>query len=302
MAIKANIRARRRRRRILWVSVLAIVVALLVIAYFVASLGTNPNEKYIGLPVKGTVLQQVTGVSEATLTAVGTPSGVSAPAKISGPALTSGGKPEVLYVGGDFCPYCALERWSLVVALSRFGTFHGLEYMLSSSTDLNPDTPTFTFSNTTFTSNYVSFVPVEEFGRAGQSQVIQPLSSEQQALVSQYDTCASSGQAGGIPFVDIANQYAVNCGSQFQLPSIAGENWTQIASALDTPGSNVAQLVDGAANYLITAICRTTGSVPGSVCSQSYANATLAYVPTAATASPALLAVPVRTTDQPWTV
>ena len=312
MAIKANLRARRRRRRILWVSVLAILVALLVVVYFVAALGTSPNAKYIGQPVPGSLLQVITGVSDSTLAAVGTPTGVTPPATISGSPLTSGGKPEVLYIGGDFCPYCAIERWALIVALSHFGTFQGLEYMLSSSTDLNANTPTFTFTNVTYTSSYVTFVPVEEFGRLGQQQVIKPLTSDQQSVVSQFDVCSTSSQAGGIPFVDIANQYAVNCGSQFLLPdqtqyltspsqpNIIGMNWTQIASQLDNPNSGVARMIDGAANTLITAICKVTGGSPSSVCSQGYANQTLAYA-SQPTATQTLLAVPVRASDQPWT-
>ncbi|MDE1857837.1 MAG: DUF929 family protein [Thaumarchaeota archaeon] len=309
MAIKANLRARQRRRRILWVSILAVLVGLLVLVYFVAALGTNSYDKYIGQPVPGSLQQQITGVSDSTLAAVGAPTGVSPPVKISGTLLTSGGKPEVLYIGGDFCPYCAIERWSLIVALSRFGTFQGLEYMLSSSTDVNPSTPTFTFTNVTYTSNYIAFVPVEEFGRAGQSQLIQPLTSEQQTIVSQFDTCSTSGQNGGIPFVDVANLYAVNCGAQFTLsntpgsasPNIVGMNWTQIASQLNNPNSGVAQRIDGGANFLISAICKATNNTPSAVCTQSYANQTLAFVSIPPAGSQALLAVPARTTDQHWT-
>ena len=281
---------------------------MLVVVYFVAALGNNPEAKYIGQPIPSSLLQQMTGVSDSTLNAVGTPSGVSPPVSISGSTLTSGGKPEVLYIGGEFCPYCAIERWALIVALSHFGSFQGLEYMLSSSTDVNPNTPTFTFANVTYTSNYISFVPVEEFGRAGQSQVIQPLTSEQQTLVSQYDTCSSSGQNGGIPFVDIANKYAVNCGAQFVLsdvpgsgsPNIAGMNWTQIAGQLNDPNSGIAQKIDGAANYLISAICIVTGDVPASVCTQSYGTETVSYSPSPSS-SPSSLAVPAVASDLRWT-
>lgn len=309
MAIKANLRARKRKRRILWVSVLALVVAMLVIVYFVAAMGSNPYQKYIGQPVPASLLQQITGVSDTTLSAVGAPSGVTPPAGVSGTPLMSGGKPEVLYVGGDFCPYCAIERWALIVALSHFGTFQGLEYMMSSSTDINPDTPTFTFSNVTYASSYIAFVPVEEFGRQGQTQVIQTLTSEQQSLVSQYDTCAATGQSGGIPFVDIANQYAVSCGAQFTLPNtpgsgapnIVGMNWTQIASQLDNPSSGIAQRIDGAANTLISAICKVTGDSPSAVCTQSYANQTVAYLTHPSPTTRSLLALPSRGTDLLWT-
>ena len=316
MSIKATLRARQRRRRILLISVIAVVVALLVVVYFIAAAGSDPYTKYIGQPVSQTVLGQVTGVSDSTLNAIGTPTGVSPPAKISGSLLTSGGKPEVLYVGGEFCPFCAIERWAIIVALSHFGTFSGLQYMLSSSTDLNANTPTFTFANVTYTSSYITFVAVEEYGRAGQSDVRQTLTAAQTSLVSQYDTCSASAtqSTGGIPFVDIANQYAVNCGAQFELPdqsqyltspsqpNIIGMNWTQIASQLNTPGSPIAQLVDGAANYLISAICNIDGGQPGSVCNQQYATATLANVSPAQGTSTALVAVPARISDPRWTV
>jgi hypothetical protein len=179
------------------------------------------------------------------------------------------------YIGGEFCPYCAVERWSLILALSHFGTFTGLEYMLSSSTDANPDTPTFTFSNATYTSQYVAFGGVEEFDRLGKT--ITPLSAEQSALVSQYATCASSGTSVGIPFIDIANGYVVNCGAQFSLPQVAGYNWTQVSSQLDDPSSAIAQRIDGASNTLTAAICRMDGGEPSSVCGQTYATVTLAY-------------------------
>ncbi len=82
---------------------------------------------------------------------------------VNGTALTSGGKPEVLYLGGEYCPYCAAQRWAMVNALSRFGTFSGLTTTHSSSTDVDPNTPTWTFYKSTYTSNYLVFTPVEEY-------------------------------------------------------------------------------------------------------------------------------------------
>ncbi|MGH3271347.1 MAG: DUF929 family protein, partial [Trebonia sp.] len=37
-------------------------------------------------------------------------------ATVSGKALTSGGKPEVLYVGAEYCPYCGAQRWAMIVS------------------------------------------------------------------------------------------------------------------------------------------------------------------------------------------
>ena len=212
-------------------------------------------------------------MSDGTLNTLAVPSGVTAPNAITGTALTSGGKPEVVYVGGDYCPFCAVERWSLIMALSRFGNFTGLQYMESSATDENPNTPTFTFSNASYSSPYLAFLGIEEANRADVPVIT--LTAAEQALVSSYDVCPSGG-SGGVPFVDIANQYAVDCGAQSAL-DISGQNWTQVAPLLDTASNPTAQLIDGATNTLITAFCKIDGGLPATVCTQSYATVTLAY-------------------------
>jgi len=302
MGRRANINAKKRNRRIVTISiVVAIIAVVVVLALVVESLGSNPYSSYNLQPVSSTVMADITGVSDSTLASVMVPSSVTPPTAITANHLTSNGKPVVVYVGGEFCPFCAIERWSVIIALSHFGTFSGLEYMQSSSTDTNPNTPTFTFrsGNSTFTSNYVSFVPVEEWDRS--DSVRQTPSATVQALYTQYGTCPSTNQIG-IPFVDIANAYVVNCGAQFSLPQIAGDNWTQVASQLNTPSSTVAQAMDGAANTLITAICKVDGAQPASVCTQSYATVTLASTAVGAAAGQQnLVLLPQVREESRWT-
>ena len=55
------------------------------------------------------------------------------------------------------------QRWAMVNALSRFGTFPGLSTVHSSSTDVYPNTPTWTFRNATYTSPYLVFDHVDDF-------------------------------------------------------------------------------------------------------------------------------------------
>ena len=81
--------------------------------------------------------------------------------KSDAPLTGPNGKPLIFYFGAEFCPYCAAERWPLIVALSRFGTFTGLSTTTSSSSDAYPNTPTFTFRAASYTSDYVSFQAVE---------------------------------------------------------------------------------------------------------------------------------------------
>jgi len=42
--------------------------------------------------------------------------------KAPGPILRIGGKPAIVFVSEESCPFCAAERWPLAVALSHFGT------------------------------------------------------------------------------------------------------------------------------------------------------------------------------------
>jgi hypothetical protein len=112
------------------------------------------------------VAAEVTSVPTATFDSVGAGTATGLTATSGQPLLTSGGKPEVVYMGGEYCPFCAAERWALTAALSRFGTFTGLGLIHSSPTDVYASTPTLSFHGSRFTSKYVSFAPVEWFGEA----------------------------------------------------------------------------------------------------------------------------------------
>ena len=49
--------------------------------------------------------------------------GLAGPAILSNqPPLTLSGKPELFFVGSEACPFCGMQRWGLIVALSRSGS------------------------------------------------------------------------------------------------------------------------------------------------------------------------------------
>jgi hypothetical protein len=170
----------------------------------------------------------------------------------------------MLYIGAEFCPYCAAERWAMAVALSRFGTFSPLHGIHSSTTDTDPNTPTLTFYKSTYTSNYLTFTPVEN-ETVGKT-LLQQTTTAQQSLWQKYD----SGPNGlGYPFIDLGNQYVIT-GPTFDPGVLAGLTWDQVAADLhNNPSSSVAQSADGAANLITAAICKMTNGQPGSVCSSS---------------------------------
>ena len=70
-------------------------------------------------------------------------------------ATGAGLRPVVFFYGAEFAPYAAAERWPVVVALSRFGTFNALGLMQSAASVAFSDTPTFTFWHVGYTSVWV---------------------------------------------------------------------------------------------------------------------------------------------------
>ena len=265
-------------------SILAVVIVVLAFVLIKAnSNGSSASNGPTGAALS-TLTKQVTGVPVSTQDKVGagsiassnfipgseisTVSATGAPyfATVNGSPLTSGGKPEVLYVGAEYCPFCAAQRWAMIVSLSRFGTFSGLTTIHSSSTDVDPNTPTFTFYGSKYTSNYVTFTPVEE--TTVTEQPLQNPTSAQSALVAQYDPGTSSGSP--IPFIDLGNKYVEvgNLGA-YGPTVLAGKSWSQIAAALSQPDSAIAKGILGSANYMTAGICELTNNQPASACTSS---------------------------------
>ena len=243
------------RNRVLLASGAIVVVMVIVVAFAVVALNTKKTAPSSGAgngptgAALATVVSDTTSVPASILDAVGAGSVTTPPVAVSGEALTSGGKPEMLYLGAEFCPYCALEQWGLVVALSRFGTFSGLRTVHSSSTDVHPDTPTWTFYGSSYTSRYLTFTPVEQASNVPDATAplgyvpLQSPTAGQQALLRKYDPELS------IPFADIGNKYVIS-GASASPQVLAGKSWAQIASSLHDASSSVAQAVDGTANYI----------------------------------------------------
>jgi len=255
-----------RRRLMITGGSVAVVIAL-VVGFIVARV----NEKQptaAGSATDAQITKELASVSAAAFDAVGrgTASGLKA---IGGqPGLIENGKPVVLYIGGEFCPYCAAERWAIATALSRFGDLSVPELIHSSPTDVYPNTPTLSFAGSTYTSKYLTFTPVEWYGEAedsstpmGHVYLKQPTAKEQ-ALFNQYS-------GGSIPFLDIANRYALAQGAQYDPQDLAGLTWSQVAADVRNPSSTVAKDIDGAANIITAALCEVTGGQPGNVCSSA---------------------------------
>jgi Domain of unknown function (DUF929) len=267
------------RNRILIVSGSVVVVIAVVLAFVLVKVNSNGSGKSPASAsgptgtALATVVKDTTTVPASTLDTVAGGTATAFPKKISGgSALTSNGKPEMLYMGAEYCPYCAAERWSMVVALSRFGTFKGLGTTRSASGDVFPNTATWTFYKSSYTSKYLTFSSVEmetnKLASGGQGYTtLQTPTKAQNALLSKYDAppYVSSTNAGAIPFIDFGNKYMIS-GASYTPQVLQGKTWSQIATALKNPSSAIAKAVDGTANYMTAAICQLTGNQPASAC------------------------------------
>jgi hypothetical protein len=285
-AQRAAARKAERRRRILIASGAIFVVVVIVVVFVVVKANKKPPAT--AAPASNgptgaalaTLTKQITTVPVSALNSVGGGSITSGGdlgatsgnflTPISGATtLTSNGKPEFLYVGAEYCPYCGAERWPMIIALSRFGTFSGLTTIHSSSTDAYANTPSWTFYGSKYTSKYISFVSVEEtrnyrIGNAASTSVnyvtLQTPTAAEQALATKYGT-------GYIPFIDIGNAYVeVGNLNPYGPQVLQGKSWSAIAAALSNPSSAIAQGALGSANYLTAAMCKLTNNQPATAC------------------------------------
>ncbi len=275
------------RTRIFLAAGSIIVVAAIVLTFVLIKLnakttsspGSSPSNGHTGA-APAAVVDEVTSVPASTLNTVGSGAFTGQIQTITGnPApLTANGQPELLYVGAEFCPYCAAERWAMIVALSRFGTLSGLATVRSAAADGAgnqepfPGTPTFTFAHVTYTSKYLAFSEVELYTNipdtsTGGYTTLQQATPAQQALVNKYDAppYIDSAAAGSIPFLDFGNKY-VSIGASYSPQVLSGLTWSTIAADLGNPDSAVAKAVDGTANYITAAVCSMTSNQPASAC------------------------------------
>jgi len=269
------------------VGLVVVVVAVLVIVKVSSSSSTPAASKGTFQATSPTVVSELTTIPASVFNAVGVTSpiaGVDPPQAVANqPALTatnSAGQkvPEVLYIGAEYCPYCAAQRWTTIIALSRFGTFSGLGNMSSYSGDVYPNTPSFTFLKATYKSKYLVFKTVETYtdylDAAGTFyEPLQKPTSAEQALFAKYDQPKyikglTASEAESIPFIDYGNQYLV-AGASYSPSTLAGSTRDEIAGALDNASSPITDAIIASANYQTAVICKLTGDQPSNVCTSS---------------------------------
>jgi hypothetical protein len=264
-AQRAAARKAEMRRRV-FITAGSILAVVVVVVVFIVIKATNKPasssasaSSSTGTALPASVVKNVTTVPASTLESIGAGTAASkSVTSITGAPLTANGKPEVLYIGAEYCPFCATERWAMAVALSRFGTFSGLHGIYSSSTDTPASVPTLTFYKSTYTSKYLTFTPVETTTEDRNTPLQTPTAAQNQ-IWQKYDP------NGSIPFVNFGNKYLINAVT-YNPAVLQGKTWAQIAAALNDKSSPIAQGAGGSANLITATICKLTNDQPSNVC------------------------------------
>lgn len=252
--------------------VIAVIAALVIVRLTQGGTSAAPAKPSGRAPAA--VVRAVTTVPAALYDQIGYQSALAGLKRIDGKALQKDGKPLVVFMGAEYCPLCAAERWALVAAFSRFGTFTNLGATHSSSIDVDPNTASFSFHGATYTSKYLALDTVELTTNQVQGNFYKTLEKPtalEQRLSAKYDPNA-------IPFVYFG-RYMIDTPS-YNPAILAGLTMSQIAAAMRNPHSVICQAILGTTNNITAALCRQTNGAPASVCSSSGVVAAAKHLPT----------------------
>jgi thiol-disulfide isomerase/thioredoxin len=183
--------------------------------------------------------------------------------RASGEPMLDGGKPLIFFMGAEWCPFCASERWALVEATSRFGKWSGLRELNSRmGQDYFPALATYDLSHATYASDYLNVRHKEVATVEGDP--LQKLGSFEEGLVNGYD------KLGSVPFLFASGspgRYTVELG--FSPGLLDGQGFDslrkEVAAEAPTPA---VEAIDGQTEAITALICKLDGRQPASVCAK----------------------------------
>lgn len=262
----AAARKERQQKQLITAAVAVVVVIIAVVIGIAITSQPSKTPAASNTGADGTI-SKLSAIPASAFDAAGKPTSPnSIPQKLDGgTVLKNGDKPEVVYVGAEYCPYCATERWSLVAALERFGNFSGLTTTRSAQNDGN--IPTVSFHGATYTSDYVSLKAIETQDRDGKP--IEQIPADIEKLFQKYDAPPYvQGQGGSIPWMFYGTHQTVGSGVPIQsFVSLSGDNaWSTIVDQMLSGKGDLGQPIMSNANAITAQICTLTDNKPSDVC------------------------------------
>lgn len=165
---------------------------------------------------------------------------------ISVKTLFNNSKLSFIYVGALYCPYCAMEQWAIVMALSNFGTFSGL----STFTTAEDNVPAYNLTSSTYTSSKVDFEPVEIYNNNNppNQQLYQNLTTFQNTLYTKYGH-------NTIPFLCLGGSvFRSGAGDSLNINSFSGVSFSTIQSQVNSKSGTLYNEIVTESQYLVDLI------------------------------------------------
>ena len=194
--------------------------------------------------------------------------------KVSDTPVAVDNKPYFLYVGGQFCPFCAAERWSIVKALSNFGTWSGLGPDTSADEEAGfSRIPTYNFISAKYESQFIAFGHKETADRNGKPIPGQDLSDFEKQWVNKYNP------KGGVPFLFLNGKY-VQLSAGYSPALIQGKTYEQVKADVENNANTpYVVAINKEADILTAYLCKATNNQPSNVCNDPKIAQLVAQVP-----------------------
>jgi thiol-disulfide isomerase/thioredoxin len=182
--------------------------------------------------------------------------------EVSKDTIRRDGKLLVFFMGAQYCPYCAAERWAIVRALQNFGQWSALKQTMSAARDaplLN--LPTYDFTEATYSSPHIEFVACETKDR--EFKPLQKLLENEEELVKQYNSDKQ------IPFLLIGGRF-MQIEAGFTPKIFTGHTFRQTETELrkhKKAESEIRKTIDAEANIIRALLC--VAGLPGELCKES---------------------------------
>jgi len=179
--------------------------------------------------------------------------------EVSKDTMRRGGKLFVFFMGAEFSPYCAAERWAIVRSLQKFGQWDGLKQTISAARDqpfLN--LPTYDFTNATYNSPHIEFLAREIKDR--EFKQLQKLLKTEEKLVRKYNPKKE------IPFLLIGGRF-MQVGSGFPPKIFIGHTFRQTETELKKVESEIRKTIDEEANVISALLC--ISGLPPELCKET---------------------------------
>lgn len=244
----------------------ALALAALVVAGGMIALLSSGGQSSPAAPVTTSTTQ------DAALTPSQTPAadGPSAEAttalagvkRVSSDPLLERGRPLLFFMGAQFCPFCAAERWALVKATARFGTWRNLkELKTKRGIDGFGKLPSYDLIGATFTSTHLAIRHKEVADFDGNR--LEPLEGVEQDLVNAYNP------NGSFPFIAAggpSGQFTV--GLAYSPALIDGQSFDELRKAVESDANTpTVRAISGEADAITAALCELTAGKPAQACS-----------------------------------